>query len=83
MENTSNKSIHCTVEQCKYNKKSESEEKCAISPELKAFIQERIEARRNAKANRDFALADSIREELAAKGVLIKDTREGTVYTVE
>ena len=46
------------------------------------FFKERIEARRLAKADRDFALADSIREELLSKGVVIKDTREGTVFTL-
>jgi cysteinyl-tRNA synthetase len=35
-----------------------------------------------AKKERDFATADSIRDELAAKGIVLKDTREGTTYEV-
>ena len=41
-----------------------------------------IEKRKNAKVNKDFALADSIREELLNKGIVLKDTREGTTYEV-
>ena len=35
-----------------------------------------------AKKNKDFATADAIREELAGKGIVIKDTREGTVWSL-
>ena len=38
--------------------------------------------KKNAKVNKDFALADSIREELLNKGIVLKDTREGTTYEV-
>ena len=41
-----------------------------------------IAKRNEAKKNKDFALADSIREELKEKGILIKDTREGTIYEI-
>ena len=41
-----------------------------------------IEKRNIAKKNKDFALADSIREELKEKGILIKDTREGTIFEI-
>ena len=47
---------------------------------LVAYINEKIEERRAAKKERDFARADAIRDELAAKGIAIKDTREGTVW---
>ncbi len=57
--------------------------KPSIDPSLEAYILERIEARKEAKKNKDFATADAIREELASKGIQIKDTREGTVYTLE
>ena len=42
-----------------------------------------IEQRKTAKKNRDFAEADRIRDYLLSKGVTIKDTREGTVFTIE
>ena len=50
------------------------------SDELIAFIENKIAERKEAKAARDFAKADAIRDELLAKGVAIKDTREGTVW---
>lgn len=45
-----------------------------------AYIEEMIAKRAQAKKDRDFALADSIRDELAAKGIVLKDTREGTKW---
>ena len=43
-----------------------------------ARIQERLAERRAARARRDFAAADAIRQELAAEGVVIEDTPQGT-----
>ena len=42
--------------------------------EIERRIQERLEARRN----RDFKAADRIRDELAAEGVILEDTPQGT-----
>ena len=50
--------------------------------ELVKHIEEMIEKRKEAKANKDFALADSIRDESLNKGIVLKDTREGTTYEV-
>lgn len=55
-------------------------EKEEFSEEEKAWILERIEARQQAKKNKDFQQADGIREELKEKGIQIKDTREGTLF---
>lgn len=55
----------------------------AVDSELEAYILERIEARKEAKKNKDFATADAIREELASKGIAIKDTREGTTWEIQ
>ena len=52
----------------------------SVDPELEAFIQEKIAERKEAKKAKDFAKADAIRDELLAKGVAIKDTREGVVW---
>jgi cysteinyl-tRNA synthetase len=43
-----------------------------------AQIEERVAERNRAKKARDFALADSVRNELLAQGVILEDTREGT-----
>ena len=45
-----------------------------------ARIDERIAARHAAKAARDFALADSIRTELLAQGVVLQDSATGTTW---
>ena len=42
-----------------------------------------IEKRNDAKKKKDYALADSIRNELLVKGVILKDTREGTTYELK
>ncbi len=46
------------------------------------FINQKIEERNKAKANKDYAKADAIRDELKNMGIIIKDTREGTIYEV-
>ena len=45
-----------------------------------AHVQERIAARSAAKQARDFALADKIRQELAAQGTELKDSAQGTSW---
>ncbi len=44
--------------------------------DIEALIQARAEARKN----RDFAEGDRIRDELAAKGIILDDSREGTTW---
>ena len=51
-----------------------------IDPELEKYILEKIEERKQAKINKDYELADKIRKELEEKKILLKDTREGTIY---
>jgi cysteinyl-tRNA synthetase len=65
-------------------KKNSAEENAdsGVSPELLAYINEKIEARRAAKKAKDFALADAIRDELLAKGITLLDTREGTKFSI-
>lgn len=52
-----------------------------ISLELRDYIEEKINERNEAKKAKNYALADEIRETLLSKGVILKDTREGTTYT--
>lgn len=54
-----------------------------IDSELETYINEMIAKRAEAKKNKDFSTADSIRDELASKGIILKDTREGTTYHIE
>ncbi len=44
-------------------------------------IEQLIEERQAARKAKNFARADEIRDELAAKGILLKDTREGVKWT--
>lgn len=43
-------------------------------------IRAKIQARDEARKNKDYALSDKIRKELLAKGVVLEDTPEGTVW---
>jgi cysteinyl-tRNA synthetase len=43
---------------------------------VKRLIKERDEARER----RDFKAADRIRQELSAKGIILEDTKEGTIW---
>ncbi len=52
----------------------------SVDSDLESFIQEKIAERAAAKKEKNFARADAIRDELLAKGVAIKDTREGVVW---
>ena len=49
-------------------------------PELARWVEERLTARKTARAGRDFAEADRIRAEIEAKGVAIEDTPQGTKW---
>ena len=53
-----------------------------VSPELLEYINKMIEARKQAKAEKNYAEADRIRVELLEKGITLLDTREGTKFTV-
>jgi cysteinyl-tRNA synthetase len=48
------------------------------SAELGAWVEERIEARSAARAARDFAAADAIRDELLERGIALEDGPSGT-----
>ena len=52
----------------------------AVDAELEAYVLEKIEERKAAKKEKDFAKADAIRAELLEKGIVIEDTREGVKW---
>ncbi len=53
-----------------------------LDDEFISYVENQIKLRIEAKKNKDFKLADKIRDELKEKGIEIKDTKEGTVWTV-
>ena len=53
-----------------------------IDNELVEYINKKIEERKEAKINKNYDLADSIRKELEEKGIILKDTREGTTFEI-
>ena len=51
-----------------------------VDADLEKEVLAKIEERKEAKKNKDFAKADAIRDELLARGIKLIDTREGTTY---
>ena len=64
----------CDVLGLLYNRKSND-----VDADIEALIEKRQEAR----ANKDWATADTIRDELKAKGIILKDTPQGVTWTKE
>ena len=60
---------------------SSTESNNDVTEKLDGVIELLIELRKEARVNKDFALSDKIRDELAEKGVQLKDGREGTSFT--
>jgi cysteinyl-tRNA synthetase len=54
-----------------------------IPPELQARVDELIKQRHAARRDRNFARADQIRDELAALGVILEDTPQGTRWKLK
>ena len=54
--------------------------KINLDPE---YIGEEIQKRANAKKDKDYATADTIRAELDEKGIILNDTPEGTVWDMK
>ena len=52
------------------------------SRQLDTAMELLIEIRKNAKKEKNFALADEIRDKLAEGGVQLKDSRDGTSYSI-
>ncbi len=60
--------------------KEEAQEETGVDAELEAYVLAKIEERKAAKKEKNFALADAIRNELLEKGIVLKDTREGVKW---
>lgn len=50
---------------------------------LDELIRLLIEMRQDARANKDYATSDKIRDALKEKGVVLKDSKEGTTWVIE
>lgn len=50
---------------------------------LDSYIEALVEKRQEARKNKDWATADKIRDELKAKGIILKDTPQGVTWTKE
>lgn len=64
----------CDVLGILYNRKNND-----VDSDIEVLIEERQQAR----ANKDWATADRIRDELKAKGIILKDTPQGVTWTKE
>ena len=54
----------------------------ALDADTEGWVQSMIEARKAARAGRDFQRADEIRDELLARGIVLEDTAAGTRWKV-
>jgi cysteinyl-tRNA synthetase len=52
-------------------------------PLTESEIEDKIEERRIARQNKDWAMADSIRKELEDKGIILEDKKDGTSWKVK
>ena len=57
------------------------QEEIKVDDELIKYVEKQIELRLEAKKNKDFLTADKIRDELSEKGIILKDTKEGTTWS--
>lgn len=64
----------CDVLGILYNRKSN---------DLDAEIEDLIAQRQEARANKDWATADKIRDDLKARGIILKDTPQGVTWSME
>jgi cysteinyl-tRNA synthetase len=54
----------------------------ALDDDQVAYVEQKIQERTTARANKDFATSDTIRDELAGKGIALEDGPDGTRWKV-
>ncbi len=59
---------------------AKKEQDNGVDAELESYVLAKIEERKAAKKEKDFAKADAIRNELLEKGIVLEDTREGVKW---
>jgi cysteinyl-tRNA synthetase len=53
-----------------------------VDDDMAAYVEQKIQERADARANKDFATSDAIRDELAEKGIVLEDGADGTRWKV-
>ena len=53
-----------------------------VDDDLAVYVEQKIQERAEARANKDFATSDAIRDELAGKGIVLEDGPDGTRWKV-
>ena len=53
-----------------------------IDDDLAGWVEDMIRQRAEARADRDFARADEIRDEFAERGIVLEDSAEGTRWKI-
>jgi cysteinyl-tRNA synthetase len=61
----------------------QNQSKRRMSTDVKSIAERAISARNEARKNRDFREADRIRDDLLAKGIVLKDGPQGTTWEVK
>ncbi|MBQ3494607.1 MAG: cysteine--tRNA ligase [Clostridia bacterium] len=59
------------------------QENADVDEDLVQYIEQKIEQRKLAKQQKNYALADEIRNELEQKGIALIDTKEGTTWELK
>jgi cysteinyl-tRNA synthetase len=54
-----------------------ADREAVVEDDLAAWVEERLAAREAARRARDFAAADAIRDQIAARGIVVEDTPQG------
>ena len=65
------------------NNEASSSGVALISEKLKGTVEMLIQMRNTARANKDFAISDQIRDQLIALGIQLKDGKDGTSFSVQ
>jgi cysteinyl-tRNA synthetase len=54
----------------------------SVDDDMAAYVEQKIQERADARANKDFATSDAIRDELAEKDIVLEDGADGTRWKV-
>jgi cysteinyl-tRNA synthetase len=54
----------------------------SVDDGMAAYVEQKIQERADARANKDFATSDAIRDELAEKDIVLEDGADGTRWKV-